>query len=274
VALAWLVVAVALAAIAGCRAGVTRGRTLYNSALESLAAGDTAAATHVLQGAMFAAPKNAAAHYLLGMLRARRGTMESRAQAEKELRVAVDLAPGEEPYYAALGEVSHDQGFSHQAQTSLLTAVKLNPAQGRAWHILGLELLDEYREDSSPALRDSTLLCFEMALDSDATNSEARWNLALLLLERGQAERARAVARRGFAHRACPGPWGVLLAGIELLAYGFETGPEPDSLEVLLGAAAIGSPARAARVGVASGGCRPRFGAPAVGQTHVGLHGP
>jgi GWxTD domain-containing protein len=209
---------VALASEAGCRAGVTRGEILYADAVEQLAAGDSAAALSLLEGAAVEAPQDARVRHQLGVLLLRRGTIEARARAEKELRIAVDLDPGVAAYEAALGEVLHLQGFSHEAQATLLHAVRQNPALGRAWYFLGLELLDEYREESSPAWRDSTILCFENTLDGDSTNANARWKLAYLLVQRGQPERARAVARRGFGRHSCPGPWGLLLTTIEFRA--------------------------------------------------------
>jgi GWxTD domain-containing protein len=209
---------VALAVEVGCRAGVTRGEILYADALDQLAVGDSSAALSSLESATFEAPKDARAHHLLGALLLRRGTMEARARAEKELRTAVALDPNAADYQAALGEVLHVQGFAHEAEATLLGAVRLNPALGRAWYFLGLEILDEYREDSTPARRDSTILCFERTLDGDSTNADARWKLAYMLIQRGQPERARAVARRAFRSRACPGPWGLLLTAIEYRA--------------------------------------------------------
>lgn len=206
----------AVACGGGCRAGATRASILYADALERLALQDSLGAFTLLQDAAYSDPDDARVRFLLGQLYARRGTIEGRAHAETELRAAVELAPENGLYAAELGAVLHRQGFNAEARASLRRAVRLDPTLARAWYVLGLELGGDLREEpQSRALRDSTAFCFERALDADSTIADARWRLAVLLLERGEPERARAVARQGIRDPACPGLWGMLLATIE-----------------------------------------------------------
>ena len=208
---------------AGCHAGATRGQVLYADALEHLALGDSTAALQLLQEAAWEIPDHAPIRFLLGELYVSQGTIESRARAEKELRRAGDLAPQEALYAAVLGELLHTQGFHHDSQTELRRALGLDPRLARAWFHLGLELQAEFVEEPTSArLRDSTLVCFERALDADTTLAEARYRLAYLLLLRGQPERAREVARRGLAAGPCPVRFGPLLAAIEFRARQFD----------------------------------------------------
>ena len=204
------------ALLSGCGKAVTRGEIFYADALDRLAEGDSTAARALLERARFELPHDPRVLFQLGRLQAGEGTIEGRAQGEKALRSAVDLAPRNGSYRAALGVVLHTQGFHHESIAELQTAVARDPSQGEAWYALGLELLQDWRETpADAALRDSTQRCFDNALVAQPANDAARWLAIALRLDAGKLDGARAECGVVTDRPGCPPRFLFLESAIE-----------------------------------------------------------
>ncbi len=216
---AGLVTAVAVAAggQAGCGMGAARGSILFADGLDALALGDSAAALKLLERAHFEHPHDDRILFHLGRLQARGRSPEARALAAKALRDAVARAPQNGVYREALGGVLHTQGYHHESIEVLGRAVALDSTLGTAWATLGLELLQDYREEfESAALCDSTMRCFRRALAANPNDDEVRYRLACLqLFGRGDVDAARALCAPVAARTGCETRFALLGAAIE-----------------------------------------------------------
>lgn len=201
---------------AGCSRHAARGQILVADALDQLALGDSVQAQALLERAHFELPRDPRVLFHLGRLQARAGTIEGRALGEKSLRAAVDLRPRNGSYREALGRVLHEQGFHHESITQLQTAVAHDPSLGEAWHLLGLELLKDWREEpTDTALRDSTQRCFDNALVAQPGNGDARWYAIALRMHAGALAGAQALCTVATGRDGCASRFFFLQAAIE-----------------------------------------------------------
>src|SRR5205823_2910319 len=90
-----------------------RGRQSVTEAARLIDAGDYASAIRTLLGAVAAAPRDARAHYYLGLAYARLGVPTG---AMNQLRDAVRLAPGDPRVHNALGQTFRELGDSSAAR--------------------------------------------------------------------------------------------------------------------------------------------------------------
>lgn len=213
-------VAIAAAALAGCRGGATRGEIRLADALERLALGDSTAALTLLESARFDMPHDHRVLFHYGRLLARTPDPEARARAERALRTAIDRAPEVARYHEELGLLLQTQGFHSECKAELQQAVARDPRLGRAWRALGSELLHDWREEPmSEAIRDSTLRCFQAALAADPGDAEARYAFAcLMLFGAGAVDEARAVCAPVLEASGCNSRFMLLAVAIEARA--------------------------------------------------------
>ncbi len=104
-----------------------RGIALYN-------ANNVAAARPLLERAVAADPRNAAACYFLGEIIAEPGGERALEEAEQWLSRAVDLAPGNETYLSDYGgnslelaEKKHSLEFALRGRNAMLKAIGMDP---------------------------------------------------------------------------------------------------------------------------------------------------
>src|SRR5881628_1588676 len=108
-----------------------RGRQSVTHAARLIDAGDYASAIRTLLGAVAAAPRDARAHYYLGLAYARLGVPTG---AMNQLRDAVRLAPGDARVHDALGQTLRVVGARRAARREFEEAARLDPGEAR-YHV-------------------------------------------------------------------------------------------------------------------------------------------
>src|SRR5216110_208649 len=108
-----------------------RGRQSVTEAARLIDAGDYASAIRTLLGAVAAAPRDARAHYYLGLAYARLGVPTG---AMNQLRDAVRLAPGDARVHDALGQTLRVVGARRAARREFEEAARLDPGEAR-YHV-------------------------------------------------------------------------------------------------------------------------------------------
>src|SRR5205809_392155 len=108
-----------------------RGRQSVTEAARLIDAGDDASAIRTLLGAVAAAPRDARAHYYLGLAYARLGVPTG---AMNQLRDAVRLAPGDARVHDALGQTLRVVGARRAARREFEEAARLDPGEAR-YHV-------------------------------------------------------------------------------------------------------------------------------------------
>src|SRR3989454_7138747 len=93
-----------------------RGRQSVTQAARLIDDGDYASAIRTLLGAVAAAPRDARAHFYLGLAYARLGVPTG---AMRQLSDAVRLAPGDPRVHDALGQTLREMGDSRAARREL-----------------------------------------------------------------------------------------------------------------------------------------------------------
>src|SRR5213080_5073862 len=117
-----------------------RGRQSVTEAARLIDAGDYASAIRTLLGAVAAAPRDARAHYYLGLAYARLGVP---AGALNQLSDAVRLAPDDPRVHDALGQTFRELGDSRAARREFEAAAHLDPSDPRSQVDLAGLLLDQ-----------------------------------------------------------------------------------------------------------------------------------
>jgi Flp pilus assembly protein TadD len=117
-----------------------RGRYSVAHAARLIDDGDYASAIRTLLGAVAAAPRDARAHYYLGLAYARLGVPTG---ALSQLTDAVRLAPGDPLVHDALGQTFRELGDSSAARREFEAAARLDPGDARAQVDLAGLLLDQ-----------------------------------------------------------------------------------------------------------------------------------
>jgi len=107
------------------------GRQSVTEAARLIDAGDYASAIRTLLGAVAAAPRDARAHYYLGLAYARLGVPTG---AMNQLRDAVRLAPGDARVHDALGQTLRVVGARRAARREFEEAARLDPGEAR-YHV-------------------------------------------------------------------------------------------------------------------------------------------
>ena len=119
---------------------VWRGRPSVAHAVRLLDDGDYASAIRTLLAAVAAAPRDARAHYYLGVAYARLGVP---AGALNQLSDAVRLAPDDPRVHDALGQTFRELGDSRAARREFEAAAHLDPSDPRSQVDLAGLLLDQ-----------------------------------------------------------------------------------------------------------------------------------
>ncbi len=212
--------------LAACGRSATRGEIHFADALERLALGDSAQAMDLLEQANYELGGDARVLVHMGRLQAAQGTLDSRARARALLLEAIQRQPQVGLYHAALGELLREQRFMRASTRELHQALRLDPRQGRAWRLLGQNLLERYLAYlEEPPILDSAATCFERALGLNENDAEARYALAFLHLHHGRHEAARQLLLPK-VQRDCPGRLGLLLVAVDYHAKRFEAAQE------------------------------------------------
>jgi tetratricopeptide (TPR) repeat protein len=184
-----------------------------------LAADDTAGAEQCFRQALQLVPDFAEAIANLGLLRERAGAA---AEAEACYWRALALRPDALQLYLNLGVLLNKAKRFDEAEAVYQQALRVAPDAPAAWSYLGVLYACMQREDEAEQ-------CHRTALRCDSAYSQARFNLAYVLLRQGRFEEgwqcleARDWYERLEKHFTCPRWRGEALAG-KSLVIGFEAG--------------------------------------------------
>lgn len=140
-----------------------------------------------------AQPRRHEAMYLLSMLALQ---FKKHDLAERLIREAITLDPGQAAYHAVLGRAHRGQGSHDQAESCFRRVIRMGAKTPDAHVFLGLSLKAQGR--TSEAVK-----CYRLALKSKPDYAEAKINLANALRELGQADEASALYAE--AAREAPG---------------------------------------------------------------------
>jgi protein O-GlcNAc transferase len=157
------------------------GLVLKGEAL--LAAGREAEAGKVLVQAAEREPRNADAHFNLGLWHHQVGRL---AEAEQAYRAALSLRDPFAKAWNNLGNVLDEEGRPTEAVAAFQKAIDQQPEFSSAYNNLGASLAGQ---GSFAAAAD----VYAKAIEVDARNNSARVNLGVALLEQGELETASAV---------------------------------------------------------------------------------
>jgi tetratricopeptide (TPR) repeat protein len=199
--------------------------TLRASVLSGRGSSPEAIAT--LQQILAGDPRQADAHFLLGILYTRAGPLDLAIEGIAEFRQALAIAPENIAARFYLGRAYLDVGLARRAQEELQEAVARAPASPDLLTWLG----------ESERVLDNPTRAVELgrqALQLDASYPEARYHLGLALLDLGLADEA--IAELEQVARAGAGSSDVL----EHLGMAYLDAERPaDALPVLLRAASL-----------------------------------
>jgi len=112
---------------------------------------DPGGAEKALRAAAVLAPREAAPHYMLGMLLTQGVSPPRTKEAEEEFRRAGELAPEDADCHHRLGLSMKEQGRASDAEKEFSRALELNPFLGAALYQRGLNRLSLDREEEGMA---------------------------------------------------------------------------------------------------------------------------
>lgn len=159
---------------------------LVKTGFEQFQAGNLDGAAHDIAAASARDPRNADAHYLLGLIALRRGEIP---EGLKHLDQALELEPAN-PYFM-YSKADTLKGLDRKAEAMALleAALAIDDTDAQWWFLLGSLLDDAGR-------REDALEAWRKALDRDGGNGVTWWEYGNLLRQAGQEESsAQALAR-------------------------------------------------------------------------------
>jgi tetratricopeptide (TPR) repeat protein len=173
------------------------GRALLNQGLTEQARTVLAAAETANREAVRLRPKDAAAHFSLGVALHIQGIFDQQKfdQAKDEYRAAIDLQPGNAAVHDNLSELLGKQGKVDEAIAEHRIAIGLQPDFANAYNTLG-DILSRARQDSAAAAAE-----FRNAIRFQPDNAIYRDNLGQALQEQGKLDEAIAAYREAIRLR-------------------------------------------------------------------------
>jgi len=184
--------------------------SLYAAAMDSVGRAPLEASVAALERVLEADRKHAAAHCELAKLLLALDTPDDRRRAERLVRRAIRLEPGNEEFQLSLGDVMWARGFRSNANRQYHRVLKANPESPKASYWLGYRAQRDFLKYQSMRMlggrvhvdqdRARAVHYLSRSIRLDPSNREAYYQLGLVHLEsrnpRGLVAMARGLLAR------------------------------------------------------------------------------